>query len=535
MTVSRSFQWYVVFSNMEGGSMKRIGVFILVVAVLLVASKARATVWYVHPDSTLNCIQYCLDSCVICDTVLVGPGVYSENIVWPNIQGISLISELGPDTTIIDGDSTGRVISISTGVDSVTIISGFTIRHGYLTGIADHGAGIYCENSSPTITNNVIAGNRVGAAAVGGGIACSGFSSPMIAGNIVSDNGGGAHDGVRGGGIACIDSSAPVVTENTITGNYATVAGGGIYCMGNCTPTIVSNVIINNATGECMCGWIGGGIACDYRSAPVIIANTITGNYANFGGGVGCDSSEPYIDGNDITGNTGYCGGGIYCQGTSSTICNNTVNNDTATWDGGGIYCYQSSPTLAGNNISGNVIPLTGYGSGMVCDGSSPVISGCIISGNNGNGVYCQRDFWGNISTPVIRDNNICDNSGFGVCNIDTAAIISADSNWWGDVTGPYHPSINPGGLGDSVSDHVDFVPWRTIPVGVEEQRVVRPVEQRYSIGATIFRGPLQLPEGIKCKVFDITGRLVEPARIAPGIYFIEMDSKIVQKVVKIR
>ncbi|UCG29297.1 MAG: right-handed parallel beta-helix repeat-containing protein [candidate division WOR-3 bacterium] len=514
--------------------MKHIRVFIVAIALLLVTRTAHATIWYVHPDSTLNCIQDCLDSCANGDTVSVGPGVYYENIVWPNVQGIHLVSELGPDTTIIDGGSTGRVIQISTGTDSATLISGFTVRNGYLTGIYDHGAGILCENSSPTITNNIITGNRVGGAAFGGGIVCLGNSSPTITGNVVSENGGGAHDGVRGGGIACCDSSAPFIAENTVSGNYATVAGGGIYCFGNAMPTITGNVIADNATGECMCGWIGGGIACDYRSAPVITANTITGNYANFGGGIGCDSSEPFIDDNNITGNTGYCGGGIHCQGSSSTISNNTVSNDTAVWDGGGIYCYQASPTFTGNIVSENVIPLTGFGGGMVCDGSSPVVSGCIILGNYGNGIYCQPDVWGNHSSPEIHHNDICDNVGYGICNIDTTVMVSADSNWWGDETGPYHPAVNPAGLGDSVSDYVDFVPWLTAPIGIEELPIVGPVD-RVSIGATIFRGSLQLPEGKKCKVFDITGRSVEPRNIAPGIYFLEVDNKIVQKVVKVR
>ena len=52
---------------------------------------------------------------------------------------------------------------------------------------------------------------------------------------------------------------------------------------------------------------------------------------------------------------------------------------------------------------------------------------------------------------------------------------------------------------------------------------------------ATIFRGPLLLPEGKECKVFDITGRTVSPDKIKPGIYFIEIEGEIIGKVVKIR
>jgi CubicO group peptidase (beta-lactamase class C family) len=69
--------------------------------------------------------------------------------------------------------------------------------------------------------------------------------------------------------------------------------------------------------------------------------------------------------------------------------------------------------------------------------------------------------------------------------------------------------------------------------VVVEENEVVS-IKNNY-LGATIFRGPLQLPEGKKCKVFDITGRVVESDKIQPGIYFIEVDGVVIQKVVKVR
>ncbi len=51
----------------------------------------------------------------------------------------------------------------------------------------------------------------------------------------------------------------------------------------------------------------------------------------------------------------------------------------------------------------------------------------------------------------------------------------------------------------------------------------------------TIFSGPLQLPVGRTCRVFDIAGRVVEPSKIQPGIYFVEIDGEVVQKVIKIR
>ena len=70
---------------------------------------------------------------------------------------------------------------------------------------------------------------------------------------------------------------------------------------------------------------------------------------------------------------------------------------------------------------------------------------------------------------------------------------------------------------------------------GIEEQPVTKPMAPSRHLTATIFRGPLQLPEDKKCKVFDITGRVVEPDKIQLGIYFIEVDGVVTQKVVKVR
>ena len=69
---------------------------------------------------------------------------------------------------------------------------------------------------------------------------------------------------------------------------------------------------------------------------------------------------------------------------------------------------------------------------------------------------------------------------------------------------------------------------------GIEEGRVARPVEH-LNIGATIFRGPLILSDERAYHVFDITGRKVEVNQMSPGVYFVEVDGSVVQKVVKVR
>ena len=57
--------------------------------------------------------------------------------------------------------------------------------------------------------------------------------------------------------------------------------------------------------------------------------------------------------------------------------------------------------------------------------------------------------------------NNISGNDVFGVYNGGTGTL-TAPCNWWGAASGPYHPTANPGGTGDDVSDNVVFAPWLT-------------------------------------------------------------------------
>ncbi len=69
--------------------------------------------------------------------------------------------------------------------------------------------------------------------------------------------------------------------------------------------------------------------------------------------------------------------------------------------------------------------------------------------------------------------------------------------------------------------------------VGIEENEIVR--NDGKGIGTTIISGPLLLPKDKECRVYDITGRTVAPDKMTPGIYIIEIDGKITEKVVKVR
>ena len=68
---------------------------------------------------------------------------------------------------------------------------------------------------------------------------------------------------------------------------------------------------------------------------------------------------------------------------------------------------------------------------------------------------------------PVIINSSFTDFSDRAIFNDTPAIPVDARLNWWGDPTGPNHPTLNPGGKGSLVSDGVLFDPWLTAsPVG---------------------------------------------------------------------
>ena len=99
---------------------------------LLVAAPAAATVIHVRDD--VGTIELALAACADDDTILVAPGTYYVNLEWPHKNGIKLLSEAGPLTTILDGSDDVQVIGVYSGVDTTTVISGFTVRNGRAEG-----------------------------------------------------------------------------------------------------------------------------------------------------------------------------------------------------------------------------------------------------------------------------------------------------------------------------------------------------------------------------------------------------------------
>ena len=131
----------------------------------------------------------------------------------------------------------------------------------------------------------------------------------------------------------------------------------------------------------------------------------------------------------------------------------------------------------------------------------------------------------------------------FLVINLAT----TGDTNWLYTYNGPAYDTdvansivygsdgkIYAAGRSTGSSATEDFVVISLSPgTSVEEGDQITFGDHEFR--TTIFSGSLQLPDDHQFRVYDITGRIVESMTIAPGIYFLEVDNKIVQKVIKVR
>ncbi|MFO8061030.1 MAG: right-handed parallel beta-helix repeat-containing protein [Bacillota bacterium] len=286
------------------------------------------------------------------DTVLVRPGVYSENVDFMGKE-IRVTSEDPGDReivrrTVIDGGGRGAAVFFGREEPRGATIEGFTITGGsgclalrwsVLGESARAGGGVFIGNgSNPTIRRNMISGNE---ADMGGGIYVCASSAALIEETEVEGNsavlGGGlrvARDFPRSEGASSRGSarSGTIVRRCRFTGNGAEIGGGASISRG-VSPQLSGNLFsANTAT------WDGGGMAIWDHSSPRVLcsefrANSVGRDYG-FGAGLSVmNDSRPHIEGNRFEDNEAV---GRRRSG------------------GGAMAIYRSDPTLVGNVARGN-------------------------------------------------------------------------------------------------------------------------------------------------------------------------------------
>lgn len=376
-------------------------------------------------------------------TVNVAAGNYTESIL---IQKPLSVLGAGANQTYIDqsgNSSAGTVVTIKNLNGDVTF-TGFTVKTG----------------PASTVDSN--------------GIAISGLTGGTIT---ISDN-----------VIQCWQSASGTVEDNfgLIAGYFAsttpklvftknTVYGGGdnpVLIEKWAGPTEITNNYFNNT------------IKNDEASDVIFMMNydgttnnqkqLISGNTFDMGWGTTFDNAHRGA-GVSIVGS--YTGGTAAGGFTNVEIGNNTFvnlkpyrrgiglwNNAGGNGDGGNL----ANVVIQGNTIS-NAPGYTGqFGIRILGKATNTTIVQNWISSGMDEDIRIQSWNGHNATGTTIHYNSLLGGI-YGVNNL-VLEVIDATSNWWGNASGPYHPTLNPSGTGSPVSDRVLFDPWfideeMTIPV----------------------------------------------------------------------
>jgi len=421
------------------------------------------------------------------DTILVEEGTYSGDIVITN-DGLTVRSLEGASGTIISGVNTGFRLSTGNGLT----IQGFRIEN------SDVGIQIESlQTNDVRLLNNWIENyTSDGISFAGSNI--NGCSIRIEQNTIIEGNYGIYFDG----DIGNTENVNVQIMNNTILSSDR----NGIYfpALSRGSLEISDNDFLNCAQGIEISGTsdIGLETSCKVENNEI----TLTGSSSVYGIYIDYTERTTWIRNNVISGDyyqgiyldrIGYQGAEpalLYVDNNQITGCYEGMEMVNLFEDfGGEIYIRDNTVS----DCSHNGMFLRNIGNAFGADDFSiflenNVIFGCANDGlsfetlfadstgelyirrnsflDNDYGLYINQENYLENSTFVAENNNF-ENNDFGFYN-GTNITVSALDNWWGDDTGPLDPFDpngdptydNPGGLGDAVSEYVDYDPWRDSP-----------------------------------------------------------------------
>ncbi len=461
--------------------------FICTILLLLIGSPAQAAVLEVRPSAggigTLGdvypSIQAAIDDADPGDTILIHDGTYDEAMDIDGKINLTLQGE-SKENTIIKSSS---VISWA--------IPGYPQYDGRMTVVRIYDSNVITIENMTFDCDDMKGNNR---------FCISGWDSEVTVDNCilknmsVDDLSGGYYELIsyfRAPGYDDTSRAAVTFTANTfiepgrvgiVTHDYidATISGNTFYKITDDFGYAieVGSQSVGQITGNTIYGYDTPAASDGSESAGIYVENCFTGTA--FGG-------SPHVD------------KGVLVQGNEIYDC------QYAMWIGNGYSTYAGdvdiTVTLTGNNFHDNVqggliiqdedaedgssVTVNGSGNTVVDnnevglwiftqgDGDITVnLTGETISGND-DGIYVA-DYAGGTSgssyNVAVNGSKINGNGSYGIENAVPTIVVDAENNWWGDATGPYDGSddtgtgglYNPGGLGDSVTDYVDYEPWYT-------------------------------------------------------------------------
>jgi subtilisin family serine protease len=232
-------------------------------------------------------IQQAIDNSWDGGIVLVADGIYTgqgNTDIDFKARPITVKSENGPESCIIDCNGTEtephRGFYFHSGEGSDSVLSGFTVKNGYVPGswyVGIAGA-ILCENqSSPAITDCIFSENTAGWDA---GAICNLDSNPVIKNCIFIENTAVGNDG----GAINNEYSSPVITNCTFIANSAYDWGGAVRSIYDSSPVVANCLFASNLADD------GGAMFYYFYCEPVVTNCTFNANEARYGNSIASDS-----------------------------------------------------------------------------------------------------------------------------------------------------------------------------------------------------------------------------------------------------
>jgi hypothetical protein len=481
---------------------------VIIALSILVAFSATAsatTTWYVDdgtcPSSGSGTqtdpyckIQDAIDAASAGDTISVADGTYTiTSKILVNKEGLTITGDVNtPENVVVQYSSLTSSLIFDMRASNAVIegfkttngksgfwfdqsgVTGCTISHCIVDAVAEYG--IYMKNggSGHTIEYTTISNT---------GQTYAGAPAVLIENSLDVTLNGNTLSSISDKGIyvrVCSATSADErveVTGNTISGcvypciqvyqsPYTIVDGNTI----SSTDDKGINIIGPNADSEAerveltnniISGCPYDAILVTHDSYTYIHGNTVgpTGDKGISiadGENINNVGERIEVSGNTVTG-TKYPGIQVawavpytYIYDNTLTGCNYYGGDGTGDWDYASIHvdenCYNT--IVDSNDVSDGI------------NGIQIWSDDCEVTNNE---IYDMGMTYAN-----IHDNYW----GLYVRDYPSVLSVTAENNWWGDCSGPYHSTTNPSGTGDAVSDNVDYGPWSFTPDPCEPKTI---------------------------------------------------------------
>jgi hypothetical protein len=399
----------------------------------ILTSTAHAATIHVPGDQPT--IQAGIDAAVDGDTVLVADGTYTgegNREIDFGGKAIVVMSENGPEVTIIDCEGAGRGFYFHSGEYLSSVVDGFTITNG--AGVFPEGGGMYNDGSSPTVKNCTFSGNSP-----------NGMSNNNSIPRVINCTFSGSTYGMYNSG------GGPSVDDCTFSGNFVygmlnndsspevnncTFSGNLSYGMSNTlgTPEVFDCTFSENTAGgvnnynslalftSCEFSGNSGDGMYSYLGNIEVYDCTFTGNASN---GMNNDLSTTELYDCTFTGNAS---SGMYNNLGLTNVSECTFNENTE----GGMYNFQCEATVSNSLFIGN---LADNGGGMNNVESNATVKNCLFIGNSADyGGGMHNDYCSPTITNCTFNQNEANVNGAGMACGNGGSPTVTNCILWGDI-----------------------------------------------------------------------------------------------------